>query len=220
MQHVTLLGRVCTTMQRVTLLGCVCTKCAACYTSWPSVHNNAACSVLHVHNNAACYTSWLRVQHNAACYTSWPRVQRNAACYTSWTPVQHIAACYSSWPQLQHIAACLLFYLVISLGRVVCMPLSFSHDSSISPVLALYFSLVPPQNYTIMITGQILAVANGINGRRHSPRRTTRVDPTLITRSQGSFGNPVCSPLENRLKLTVSRPNTPCFLFLGNACYT
>jgi hypothetical protein len=49
-------------------------------------------------------------------------------------------------------------------------------------VLSLYFFLVPPQNYTIMITGQILAVAaNGINWRRHSPRRTTstRVDPRL-----------------------------------------
>jgi hypothetical protein len=30
-----------------------------------------------------------------------------------------------------------------------------------------------------MITGHILAVANGINGRRHSPRRTTKVDPRL-----------------------------------------
>jgi hypothetical protein len=170
---------------------------AACYTSWPCVHNHAVgytCSLLHVQRNTACYTSWPRVhniaacytcswphvQCNAACYTSWPRVHNNAACYIcDWPHVQHNAACYTFWPRVQHIAVCLLFYLVISLGRVVCMPLSFSHVSSISRVLTLYFSLVPPQNYTIMITGQILAVANGINGRRHPPCRTTRVDPRL-----------------------------------------
>ena len=43
---------------------------------------------------------------------------------------------------------------------------------------------------------------------------------TSITRSQGSFGNPVRSPLESRPKLTVFRPNRPSFLFLGNACHT
>jgi hypothetical protein len=40
-------------------------------------------------------------------------------------------------------------------------------------------SLGSSPELTIMITGHILAVANGINGRRHSPWRTTRVDPRL-----------------------------------------
>jgi DDE superfamily endonuclease len=59
--------------------------------------------------------------------------------------------------------------------------------------------------------------------KRPAPNRwydKTHAKTTLITCSQGSFRNPVRSPLENRLKLTVFRPNRPIFLFLGNACHT
>jgi hypothetical protein len=112
---------------------------------------------------------------SAACYTSWPRVQCNAVCYTCW-PCVHL--CYTcSWPLL------VLYFCNVDLSGPRCLFACLFHSFSCSSsnVLSCSFIsvwLVPPE-LTIMITGHILAVANGINGRRHPPSRTTKVDPRL-----------------------------------------